>query len=183
MRRSFTSVVWLLLLAVLIGLGWTINDDLRLRRETQRLSREIQQSTEEVAVFFIKSTPTNFYLKPVLVKISRGGDKHRQALEALFAGPPAGSSLIAVFSPETEVLDFKLTNGLAIVNLNRSATRLNVGAQGEALAVASIVNTLTKLPDVYRVKIRIEGKEVESLAGHVDLTGIFEYNNRAVTLD
>ncbi len=183
MRRSLTSAVWLLFLAVLIGLGWTINDGLRLRRETQRLSRELRQSEEEVAVFFIKSTPTNFYIKPVLVKISRGGDKHRQALEALFAGPPAGSGLTAVFSPETKVLGFKLNKGLAIVNLNRSATLLNVGAQGEALAVASIVNTLTKLPDVYRVKIQIEGKEVDSLAGHVDLTGIFEYDNRVITFD
>lgn len=183
MRRSSTTAVCILLLAVLTGLGWLVFDNLQLRKETQRLSQELRQNEEKIAVFFIKSTPTNFYLKPVFVKIGRDKNKHLQALEALFAGPPESSNLTAVFARETKVLDFKLDNGLATVNLNRSATRLNVGAQGESLAVASLVNTLTKLPDVFRVKILIEGKEVDSLAGHVDLTGIFEYDNRVVTFD
>ncbi len=180
MRRSS---IMILILVVVSGVIWLAFDNLQLRGETQRLNRELRQNKEKIAVFFIKSTPTNFYLKPVLVEIGRDQDKYLQALKALFADPPAGSNLTPVFVPETKVLDFKLKNGLAIVNLNRYATQLNVGAQGEYLAVASIVNTLTKLPDVYRVKIRIDGKEVESLAGHVDLTGVFEYDNRVVTLD
>lgn len=183
MRRFSRLAVWILFVTLTIGLGWLIFDDLQLRKETQRLTEQLQKNQEEIAVFFIQSTPTNFYLKPVMIKINREGDRHRQALEALFAGPPAGSNLNPVFVPETKVLDFELNNGLAIVNLNRYATQLNVGAQGEYLAVASIVNTLTKFPDVYRVKIRIEGKEVDSLAGHVDLTATFEYDNRVVSLD
>lgn len=183
MRRLSRPIVLIILFTLLLGLGWLIFDDLQLRRETQRLSLELQRNEDEIAVFFIQSTPTNFYLKPVIVKINREGDKHLQALEALFSGPPEGSNLNPVFPPGTEVLNFKLNNGLAIVDLNRYASQLNVGAQGEYLAVASIVNTLTKLPDVYRVKIRIEGKEVDSLAGHVDLTATFEYDNKVVTLD
>lgn len=183
MRRFSRLAVWILFVTLTIGLGWLIFDDLQLRKETQRLAKELQKNQEEIAVFFIQSTPTNFYLKPVITKINREGNRHQQALEALFAGPPAGSNLTPVFVPETKVLDFELNNGLAIVNLNRYATQLNVGAQGEYLAVASIVNTLTKFPDVYRVKIRIEGKEVDSLAGHVDLTATFEYDNRVVSLD
>ncbi|NLY74316.1 MAG: GerMN domain-containing protein [Firmicutes bacterium] len=184
MLRLSKSGVWIISLAVLlIGLGWAILDGLRLRRENHRLSMELRQDQVEAAVFFIKSTPTNFYLKPVIVKIGRDGDKHLKVMEALFAGPPADSDLSPVFPPETKVLDIKLQNGLATVNLNRAATRLNVGAQGEALAVAALVNTLTKMPDVYRVKIRIEGKEVDSLAGHVDLTATFEYDNQVVALE
>ena len=183
MCRLSRPIVIILLFTLLLGLGWLIFDDLQLRRETQRLGLELQRNEDEIAVFFIQSTPTNFYLKPVIVKVNREKDKHLQVLEALFSGPPEGSNLNPVFPPETEVLDFKLDNGLAIVNLNRYASQLNVGAQGEYLAVASIVNTLTKLPDVYRVKIQIEGKEVDSLAGHVDLTATFEYDNRVVALD
>jgi spore germination protein GerM len=180
MRRALFIV---LLLAVLGGIGWLIFDDFQLRGEIQRLNRELRQKEEKIAVFFVKSTPTNFYLKPILVSVGQDEDQHLQALKALFIGPPDGSELTPVFDPETKVLDFKLENGLATVNLNRYATQLNVGAQGEYLAVASIVNTLAKLPDIYRVKILIEGKEVESLAGHVDLTGVFEYDNRVVTLE
>jgi len=183
MRRLSRSAVWVMILTLTIGLGWLIFDDLQLRGENQRLNRQLQKKEEEIAVFFIQSTPTNFFLKPVIVKIGREGDRHLKALEALFSGPPEGSNLTPVFAPETKVLDFKLNNGLAVVNLNRYATQLNVGAQGEYLAIAAIVNTLTKFPDIYRVKIRIEGKEVDSLAGHVDLTATFEYDNKVVTLD
>ncbi len=183
MRRLSRSVVWVILLTLTIGLGWLIFDDLQLRGENQRLNRELQKNEEEIAVFFIQSTPTNFYLKPVVVKVNREGDKRLKALEALFSGPPTDSDLTPVFVPETKVLNFEVNNGVAIVNLNRYAARLNVGAQGEYLAIAALVNTLTKFPDIYRVKIRIEGKEVDSLAGHVDLTAAFEYDNRVVALD
>jgi spore germination protein GerM len=180
MRRSS---IMILLLVLLSGTAWLFFENLQLRGDIKRLNRELRQKEEKVAVFFIKSTPTNLYLKPVLIPVGREKDQHLQALKALFNGPPSNSELTPVFVPETQVLDFKLENGLATVNLNRYATQLNVGAQGEYLAVASIVNTLAKLPDVYRVKILIEGKEVESLAGHVDLTGVFEYDNRVVTLE
>jgi spore germination protein GerM len=183
MRRLSRPAIWIILVTLMMGIGWLIFDDLRLRGVTQRLSGELRKNEEEIAVFFIKSTPTNFYLKPVIVKVGRDGDKHLKALDALFSGPPEGSDLTPVFVPETKVLDFKVDNGLAIVNLNRYATQLNVGAQGEYLAVAALVNTLTKFPDIYRVKIRIEGKQVDSLAGHDDLTAVFEYDNKVVTLD
>jgi germination protein M len=133
-----------------------------------------------VAVFFIKSNPTYFQIKPVVITMKNVGDLRRKALEALFAGPPEGSKLFAVFSPDTKVLGLSIQNGLATVNLNRVATRINVGSETEALAIASIVNTLTKFPEIYQVKILIEGKETESLAGHVDLTKPFRYNDQVV---
>jgi spore germination protein GerM len=112
--------------------------------------------------------------------LTNEGNLPRKALEALFAGPPEGANLFGVFSPETKILGISIQNGTATVNLNRTATRINVGSETEALAIASIVNTLTKFPDIYQVKILIEGKETESLAGHVDLTGPLGYNGQVV---
>jgi spore germination protein GerM len=44
------------------------------------------------------------------------------------------------------------------------------GSLDEALAVFAIVNAVTSnLPDVSAVQILVEGKEVDSLAGHIDL--------------
>jgi spore germination protein GerM len=44
----------------------------------------------------------------------------------------------------------------------------------EELTIASIVSTLTANdPQVRRVKILIEGKERETLAGHADLTRFY----------
>ena len=183
MRRWVVPVT---LLLIFVGtLGFLVVKLISFQGENTKLTRinkQLQQSidAEPVALFFIKSTTTNFYLKPYLTRINGKGDRHRKALEALLAGPPSNSNLLAVFPAGTRVLDLQVKNGLATVNLNHKATELNVGSQGEDLAVASIVNTLTKFPDVFGVKIVIEGKEVESLAGHVDLTDVLRYNDRAV---
>ena len=90
--------------------------------------------------------------------------------------------MVSVFPKGAKVLGVHVENGLAVVDLNRKAAEMNVGSEGELLAVLSIVNTLTKLPDVYRVKITVEGEEVESLAGHVDLTQTFSYHPDVVRL-
>jgi hypothetical protein len=44
------------------------------------------------------------------------------------------------------------------------------GSLDEALAVFAIVNAITvNLPDVTGVQILVDGKEVDTLAGHIDL--------------
>jgi len=154
-----------------------------LRRENAKLkavNRQLRENSEEVALFFVKATPTDFYLKPTLTGIKREPDRYRAVLEALLQGPPRGSGLYSIFSKKVKVLRVEVNHGLAVVDLSREATQINVGAEGEILAVASIVNTLTKLPPVFAVKILIEGEEVESLAGHVDLTQTFGYNDKVV---
>jgi hypothetical protein len=61
--------------------------------------------------------------------------------------------------------------GDAFVDLSVEArTRHTGGALDELFTVYAIVNALTtNLPAVTRVQILIEGKEVDTLAGHVDL--------------
>ena len=189
MRRSTTPVLILILILVGIG-GFFIGHTglFYLGRANTRITKvnpELNQKIDaaQVVLFFLKSAPANSCLKPVLYKVANSGDPHVQALEALFAGPSKLSKLLPIFPKETKVLGFSLKNGIAYVNLNRSATQLNVGSSVEALAVASIVNTLTKFPDVFRVKLLIEGKEVESLAGHVDVTGLLRYNDQVIDPD
>jgi len=167
-----------LILVLVAGCVYLFRENHRLAGINSRLEERL--TGEQVAVFFIKPQDTDFKIKPVLYKVKAGQDMHIQALQVLFTVPVRDSKLIGIFPKGTKVLDFSLKNGLATVNLNNRATHLNAGSTLEALAVASIVNTLTKFPDVYRVKILIEGKEVESLAGHVDLTGELHYNDRLV---
>lgn len=171
------SVVVVLLALTVLYLGWE-NRRLTVRRSPA--AKPPVAVEEPAAVFFVETTPTAFSLKPVLCSLPGKGDRHLRALQVLFAGPPPNTGLQGLFPRDTRVLSLSIKNGLAIVNLNQQAGRINVGSQGEALAIASIVNTLTKFPDVYRVKLLIEGKEVESLAGHVDTTGTFSYNDQMV---
>jgi germination protein M len=192
MRRwAIPLGVILFLLAGVIGYSTRAGEVVKLRQQNEKLVAEklkLQQgftksAKERVALFFAENSKDNLYLKPVIVEleIPNPADKPKLVLEALLKGPPAGSKFLPFFPEGTQVLWVKVTDGLAEVNLNRRATQLNVGSQGEALAVASIVNTLTKLPEIFKVKIIIEGEEVESLAGHVDLSETFEYNSELVS--
>jgi spore germination protein GerM len=75
---------------------------------------------------------------------------------------PPGTTLRAVFLGE---------HGEAFVDLSRELVTAHPGGTlNELLTVYTIVNALTEnLPAVTSVQILVDGKEVETLAGHVDL--------------
>ncbi len=66
--------------------------------------------------------------------------------------------------------------GLAVIDMNAAfADGHRSGVLSEELTIASLVQTLSaNIPGILRVKILVEGKERETLAGHADLTGFFD---------
>ncbi|MFQ5790357.1 MAG: GerMN domain-containing protein, partial [Acidobacteriota bacterium] len=67
---------------------------------------------------------------------------------------------------------FITPQGLAFVDLSREVISNHPGgSSGEELTVYSLSNTLiANFPAVKKVQILVEGREVQSLAGHLDLT-------------
>jgi len=143
-----------------------------LERENLQLRRQLEQREElhTVTLYFIVQTPTEFFLQPVERRVKKGPDPLATAIWELIKGPEEETRLLPVLPPETKLRNLTVEDGLAVVDLSREATRLNVGARGEELVVGAIVNTLTEFPMVDRVQILIEGKEAETLAGHVDIS-------------
>ena len=93
----------------------------------------------------------------------------RQILTAQFAPPPppyvsaipAGTTLRAFFVTE---------KGDAFVDVSGISTAHPGGSLTELLTVQAIVNAVTaNLPAVQRVQILVDGKEVDTIAGHVDV--------------
>ena len=127
-----------------------------------------------------KITATLFYvgedgmaLAPVQREVPFGATVPEQAraiLEAQLAATaapqvsaiPAGVTLRNVFVTE---------RGDAFVDLSADITAKHPGGSlDEIFTVYTIVNALTvNLPAIARVQILVEGKEVDTLAGHVDL--------------
>ncbi|MFZ1010535.1 MAG: GerMN domain-containing protein [Candidatus Sulfotelmatobacter sp.] len=66
--------------------------------------------------------------------------------------------------------------GLAVVDVNAAfADGHRSGVLAEELTVASFIQTLAaNVPGILRVKILVEGKERETLAGHADLSNFFD---------
>ena len=96
-------------------------------------------------------------------------DQARAIIEAqLAAAPPRVSAIPA----DTKLRDVFVTErGDAFVDLSGEVVARHPGGSlDEIFTVYTIVNALTvNLPAVTRVQILVDGKEVDTLAGHVDL--------------
>ena len=82
-------------------------------------------------------------------------------------------------APGADVKDVYLLNGgVAIVDITAEfADGHRSGVFVEELTVASLVQTLAaNVPGVTRVKILVDGKERETLAGHADLMSFYDVN-------
>jgi hypothetical protein len=127
-----------------------------------------------------KITATLFYvaedgmaLTPVPREVPFGATVAEQAraiVEAQLAAPPAPQAS-AVPAGVTLRDVFITERGDAFVDLSSDVTTKHPGGSlDEIFTVYTIVNALTvNLPAISRVQILVDGKEVDTLAGHVDL--------------
>jgi len=91
------------------------------------------------------------------------------ALEALIEGP-TNSALERTIPADVKLLDISVVDGIALVDFSEELQSSHWGGStGEILTVYSIVNTLSQFPQIEQVKILINGEEVETLAGHMEL--------------
>jgi len=93
----------------------------------------------------------------------------RAILEAQLATPEA--PLLSAMPPHTTLRAVFVANGEAYVDLSADVVTGHPGGSlNERLTVQTVVNAVTtNLPAVTSVQILIDGKEVDTLAGHVDL--------------
>ena len=94
----------------------------------------------------------------------------REIIDAQIA--PVAEPLLSAVPPGTQLRSlFVGEHGDAYVDLSRHvASSHQGGSLNELLTVYTIVNALTaNLPAVTSVQLLVEGKEVDTLAGHVDL--------------
>ena len=126
--------------------------------------------TRTVQLFYVSDT--GLELVPVSRDIQTGAtpsEKARLLVEAQVHAAPEG--YVSAIPPETTVhAVFLAPNGEAYVDLGPEiVTYQSGGSLDEALAVYAIVNALTTNEPVTSVQILIDGKEVDTLAGHIDL--------------
>jgi spore germination protein GerM len=96
--------------------------------------------------------------------------------ESLASAIPAGTTLRALYVSE---------RGEAFVDFSKEITSKHTGgALDELFTVYAVVNALTvNLPAITRVQILIDGKEADTLAGHVDLRHPLSQNLKWIKTD
>jgi hypothetical protein len=185
---------WLTTLLVFVVVGAAISVPL-IRRRLKRAARLQQQSEEQARRELVQAVPMNpsdprvkaklFWLSDsdssmlgsVTVELPLSSDpvlRSKQVLNTLLAGPVDVE--LRTLPPDAVLLAFYIMpDGTAIADFSEAlATSTPSGIASEQLAVDSMARTLeANVPEVRRLRILIHGQEVETLAGHVDLTGTF----------
>ena len=134
--------------------------------------------TEKAALYFAGDQA--MYLEPEFREVKTGGNLPQTIVEELVKGP-AEQGHFPTLPKTTRVLSLEVQQGIAYVNLSGDFERdYPGGTTGEAMALGSVIRSLTELENINAVQFLIEGKKVDVLAkGHVELNRPLE---RRITL-
>jgi spore germination protein GerM len=103
------------------------------------------------------------------VKLS-SEDKYTAALKALLDGTKE-KGLTTIVPKQAKIKSVKVQGDTAFVDFDQNLTKKFIGGStGEEMLVGSIVNTLTEFSEIKKVQLLVEGKKIESISGHLDLT-------------
>ncbi len=192
--------VWLIAALAVAVLGAAIYFPIlrrRLKRAAQEQARSEERARHELtqqpisapgdlrvkAKLFWASGKDDGALAPVTVELPLLNDavlRAKQVLNTLLAGPVDAE--LRTLPPDAALLEFYLLpDGTGVADFSEAlGTSLPSGIESEKLAVDSIARTLeANVPQVQRLKILIHGQEMETLAGHLDLTVSFVVNAKA----
>jgi len=137
------------------------------------LNSNLLVKEENVKLYF--STSDAMYLDTE-DRTVKGRNIYLETVNALIKGPIT-SDLVKTIPDDVEVLNISKNNDTIQVDFSEEIiTNHWGGSSGEILTVYSIVNTLTQFEGIKRVEVLVEGKEVETLVGHMDLSVPIESN-------
>ena len=126
--------------------------------------------TIKARLFYLSDDGTRLTSVEREVPFAEGAEQAREIVNAQIA--PAAAPLVSAVPPGTTLHAVYITGkGDAYVDLSGEAVTAHPGGTlGELLTVYTIVDALAvNLPAIQSVQILIDGKEVATLAGHVDL--------------
>jgi len=124
--------------------------------------------TMRLTVYY--ATADAMYLSPEVKVVPKTDHPAQNAMELLLQDPKS-HELVKVMPDGTKIRGLTIKDHVAFVDFNDKLAKNNGGGSTtEMLIVGAIVNTLTEFPDIHKVQILVEGKKVDTLSGHMDLS-------------
>jgi germination protein M len=187
-KRNNPKIIFsLLIIVVLVIVGYLIFNKFIVpvwERYTEKpvITKEVPYKEEEikevepvpieemVEVNLYFSDSQAMYLVPEKRKISQIPSLARQAVIELINGP-GNSDLYPTIPEGTQVNEVYIADDIVYIDLSEEIFKNHPGgSSGELMTVYSIVNTLTEISPIKGVQILVEGNEMKSLAGHIDIS-------------
>ncbi len=140
--------------------------------EEPPVSEPVTEGSIRVTLFYLSGTGNMFSPEEREIPFAESlQEQAKQVVQQLLAGSRSGRGSAIPSGVELRGL-FITQQGLAFLDLSQELIANHPGGtSAEELTVYSFANTLiSNFPAVKKVKILVEGREIQSLAGHLDLT-------------
>jgi len=169
--RLGKAIILLFLIGIIATISFLFRQEIvhSLRPLLERWN--ILEERKEIVLYF--SDLEGEYLigeKRHILKRGEVKEEVKEAIIELIKGPTG--KLTPTLPHRTKFLNLKFDEkGVAIVNFNRALSKDHPGgSSAEIMTTYSIVNSLTlNFPEIKKVQILVEGKPIETIAGHLSL--------------
>ena len=175
--RWTRPVLWALLAMLLVSGCAAVTDNATVSQD-KSASPEVRKTSESPGKEVVDTIPVKVYfgahdarqLEAEVHWLKKDDLLMQQAMKLLIQGPQ-NPELWAVLPPATRVKSVSVHDRIAQVDFSDEIVKQSPGGSSrEILAVGAIVNTLTEFAAVERVQILVDGKKVNTLFGHVDVS-------------
>jgi len=179
-----TKIVLTLLLAGVVAMGYYV---LHLKRQAERLpvraldtrpiTPPISGPTERVTLYVASDRDGMLHRETTAIAVpSDPNERARLILRALFSVYLQKNSPHPIGSAADVKYVFLVRPDVAVIDTNASfAESHRSGILVEQLTVASMARTLAaNFPGMNKVKILVDGKERDTLAGHADISDFYD---------
>jgi hypothetical protein len=171
-NRRVTAAVAILGTLLTLGLSGCSQSSEPSTDPTPTPSASSTVSTKALAQYWVSDTARGFRLYREFVQVNPAPDAITAALRQLVSQQPTDSDYVSLWPLGTTINSVEVSGDSAIVDL--SFPKLNLGSEAESLAIAQIVWTATAADTtVKKISLTVDGKKIESLAGHMDATKAF----------
>ena len=181
--RHFVIAMVVLLVAVL-GLGgyaWHMRKTVAAApvasTDTRALAPPVAGPTERVILFVAHDDDGSLRALSAQIPLPSGRQQRAEELLRTLLSLYLDKSSPHVLGSGADVRSvFLVDPGVAVIDLNSAfADTHRSGVLVEELTVASLIHTISSnTPGILRVKILVDGKERDTLAGHADLSSFYD---------
>ncbi len=145
--------------------------------DTRPLAPPVAGPTEQVTLFVAHDEDGTLRAEAAQIPMSSGRQQRAEELLRALLSIYLDKTSPHVLGSGADIRSvFLVDPGVAVIDLNAAfANAHRSGILVEELTVASLIRTISaNTPGILKVKILVDGKERETLAGHADLTGYFD---------
>jgi spore germination protein GerM len=181
--RHFVIAIAVLLIAVLglTGYAWhmrrTASSTPAPSTDTRPLAPPVAGPTEQVTLYVAHDNDGSLRAESARIPMPSGRQQRAEELLRALLSLYLDKSSPHALGPGADIRAvFLVDPGVAVIDLNSAfADKHRSGVLVEELTVASLIHTVSaNTPGILKVKILVDGKDRETLAGHADLSSFYD---------